>query len=128
MRRRALLAANQPRWEEEDLPPESTTFEFPLYLNTKVIEKTPDFLYRSREGDEISNQLYGFYIINATGNNYDVPNSVLQANPVYIDGALVKYARNAFGAIQLRNDKDYGDYEEISVFLEDVELYVEGYN
>lgn len=128
MRRRALLAASAADVEDEDLPPESTTFEFPLYLNTRIITKTSDQLYRTREADEISEQLREFYITNTIGNNQYVPDSVLKANPVYIDGALVTHARDDYGAIALITDKDYGDYEEISLFIDAFELCVEGYN
>lgn len=140
MRRRALLAASAAsREESEDLPPESTTFEFPLYLNTKIIEKTSDFLYRSRESDDISNQLCQFYEDNyrgttGGGGSMDVihnwPNNFFVNYPVFIDGYQVEGISMMMGrtAEDIRTNKDYGDYAEIFIYLDEFELCVEGYN
>lgn len=140
MRRRALLAASAAsREESEGLPPESTTFEFPLYLNTKIIEKTSDFLYRSRESDDISNQLCQFYEDNyrgptAGGGSTDVihkwPNNFFVNYPVFIDGYQVEGISWMIGrtAEDIRTNKDYGDYAEIFIYLDEFELCVEGYN
>ena len=137
MRRRALLAASVPMWEDEDLPPESTTFEFPLYLNTKIIEKTSDFLYRSRESDDISNQLLQFYSDNYRGSGIggtelspEWPKNFFVNYPVFIDGYQVEYISAMMGntAENIRTNKDYGDYAEIFIYLDELELCVEGYN
>lgn len=142
MRRRALLAASVPMWEDENLPPESTTFEFPLYLNTRIIEKTSDFLYRSRESDDISNQLLQFYYDNYrgsgvgggnTGTGISSPNwpkNFFINYPVFIDGYQVENVSAMMGgtAEGIRTNKDYGDYAEIFIYLDEFELCVEGYN
>lgn len=140
MRRRALLAASAAsREESEDLPPESTTFEFPLYLNTKIIEKTSDFLYRSRESDDISNQLLQFYKENYLGNGVgggsldviqDWPKNFFVNYPVFIDGYQVEGISTIMGgtAENIRTNKDYGGYNKIFIYLDSYELCVEGYN
>lgn len=136
MRRRALLAASVPMYEDEDLPPESTTFEFPLYLNTRIVEKTPDFLYRSREADEISNQLLQFWADNYSGSGVggsDLegwPKNFFKDYPVFIDGYQVEhiYSFAANTAEDIRTSKDYGDYNGIIIYLDSEELWVEGYN
>lgn len=143
MRRRALLAASAAsREESEDLPPESTTFEFPLYLNTRIIEKTSDFLYRSRESDEILHQLLQFYYDNYRGSgiggggtgtgipSLSWPENFFVNYPVFIDGYQVENVSAMMGgaAEGIRTNKDYGDYNKISIFLDEYELWVEGYN
>lgn len=127
-------------WEDENLPPESTTFEFPLYLNTRIIEKTPDYLYRSRDSDDISNQLLQFYEENYLGHGVggggtDIsspnwPKNFFVNYPVFIDGYQVEniYAIMGFSAEDIRTNKDYGDYAEIYIYLDVDELLVEGYN
>lgn len=143
MRRRALLAVSAASGgESEDLPPESTTFEFPLYLNTRIIEKTSDFLYRSRESDDISNQLLQFYYDNyrgsgigggGTGTGISSPNwpkNFFINYPVFIDGYQVENVSAMMGgtAEGIRTNKDYGDYADIGIYLDGYELWVEGYN
>lgn len=131
MRRRALLAASVPMWEDEYLPPESTTFEFPLYLNTRIIEKTPDYLYRRRDADEISNQLFEFWRANKVGGEEDVswPTRFFRDYPVFIDGYQVEDIWHYWGSFEnIKTAKDYGDYNEIVICLDEFELYVDGYN
>ena len=128
MRRRALLAASMPSGGE-DLPPESTTFEFPLYLNTKVIEKTEDFLYRSRDCDDILRQLFNFYREQFEDAEY-ISEEVLLNYPVYIDGYRILSARRFSGNIEeIITDNDYGGgYSEIIIGIDGfLELYVECY-
>lgn len=132
MRRRALLAA-RPIFEDEGLPPESTTFEFPLYLNTRIIEKTSDFLYRSRDADDISNQLLQFYSDNHivdSGGSVSWPTDFFKNYPVFIDGYQVEdiplFMANC--AEFIRTSRDYGDYDEIDIFLDEYELWVDGRN
>lgn len=122
-------------WEDEDLPPESTTFEFPLYLNTRIVEKTPDFLYRIRDADDISNQLLQFWKDNcvsesAGGGFAKWPTGFFRDYPVFIDGYQVEniYAFEANTAEDIRTSKDYGDYNGIIIYLDSEELWVEGYN
>ena len=140
MRRRALLAASVPMLEDENLPPESTTFEFPLYLNTRIIEKTSDFLYRSRESDDISNQLLQFYKENYLGHGVgggstdmsspDWPKNFFVNYPVFIDGYQVERIYTMMGstAEDITTNNDYGGYNEIFIYLDSDELCVEGYN
>jgi hypothetical protein len=137
MRRRALLAASAAsREESEDLPPESTTFEFPLYLNTKIIEKTSDFLYRSRDYDEIHRQLHNFYRDNSSGvsggsvGNPNWPRNFFEDYPVFIDGYQVEDIdiRDGDTFYGFKTNKDYGDYADIEIYLDGYELWVEGYN
>ena len=127
MRRRALLAASMPSGGE-DLPPESTTFEFPLYLNTKVIEKTEDFLYRSRDWDDIMHQLVEFYNEHSEDEEY-ISEEVLLNYPVYIDGYRILSARNFSANIEnITTDNDYGGgYSEIIIAMDYGELFVECY-
>lgn len=119
MRRRALLAVSA---KTEYLPPESTTFEFPLYLNTKIIDKTPDYLYRSRAGDAITDALYHLYA--QSGGSLE---SFFKEHPVYIDGALVTSAYDYGGAWILYTDKYYGDYSSLDIYFDVAELYVEAF-
>lgn len=132
MRRRSLLAVSAANGLDENLPPESTTFEFPLYLNTRIVEKTPDYLYRTREADEISNQLHQFWRDNSSG-SLDLiswPKNFFNDYPVFIDGYQVSdiwdYMSGAFEGIKTL--RDYGNYNEISIYLDDYELWVDGYN
>lgn len=123
-------------WEDENLPPESTTFEFPLYLNTKIIEKTSDFLYRSRVDEEIHRQLYNFY-----ADNYGIggggsaarpnwPRNFFVNYPVFIDGYQVEDidTQDSGTFYGFKTNKDYGDYADIEIYLDGYELWVEGYN
>lgn len=119
MRRRALLAVSA---KTGYLPPESTTFEFPLYLNTKIIDKTPDYLYRSRAGDAITDALYHLYA--QSGVSIE---SFFKEHPVYIDGALVTSAYDDGGAWILYTDKYYGDYSSLDIYFDVAELYVEAF-
>lgn len=123
-------------WEDEDLPPESTTFEFPLYLNTRIIEKTPDSLYRSREADDILNQLRQFYMDNysrtTSGSGFDSidwPINFFKDYPVFIDGYQVEDIERLSAGIfeHIETAKDY-DYNEIRIYLDSSELWIEGFN
>ena len=127
LRRRLLLAKKTSGGE--DLPPESTTFEFPLYLNTKVIEKTEDFLYRSRDWDDILRQLYVFYDNKTDIHDY-ILDEVLLNYPVFVDGYRITRARIYSGNIEeIITDNDYGGgYSEIIIGIDGYsELYVECY-
>lgn len=118
-------------WEDENLPPESTTFEFPLYLNTRIIEKTPDYLYREREGDEILNQLFQFWGDNMLGFFEDIswPRNFFKDYPVFIDGCQVEdIGAYHAGFEDIKTSKDYGDYNIISICLDSYYLWVDGYN
>lgn len=120
------MAASQPSGGE-DLPPESTEFEFPLYLNTKVIEKTEDFLYRSRDWDDILRQLYEFY--DKTDIHDYILDEVLLNYPVFVDGYRITRARKTSGNIEeIITDNDYGGgYSKIIIGIDISELFVECY-
>lgn len=115
MRRRALLAASMPSGEvDENLPPESTEFVFPLYLNTTIIEKSDDYLYRERQADELVIQLMDYYI-----KDLDVGKDV-ENLPVYIDGYQIKsaYINPDFYEISdIVTDKDYGNYTNVAIVI-----------
>ena len=115
MRRRALLAASMPSGEvDENLPPESTEFVFPLYLNTTIIEKSDDYLYRERQADELVIQLVDYYI-----KDLDVGKDV-ENLPVYIDGYQIKsaYINPDFYEISdIVTDKDYGNYTNVAIVI-----------
>ena len=118
-------------WEDENLPPESTTFEFPLYLNTRIIEKSPDYLFREREADEISNQLYEFYCDNMIGvvGSISWPPNFFNDYPVFIDGYQVEdIGWYEAGFERIKTDKDYGDYNSTALVFADGWLWVDGYN
>ena len=68
--------------------PESTEFGFPLYLNTEVVDES-DTIVRRRDPDELSLALYSWLNDNKGNTWGDIPSSLLQENPIYIDGNLV---------------------------------------
>ena len=76
LRRGALLVAASDLVAKDNRPPESTKFEFPLYLNT---EPDSRYAYRVRYGDDISKQLIDYIV-----NEYKSGNSL--ALDLYIDG------------------------------------------
>jgi hypothetical protein len=127
MRRRALLAASMPSGEvDENLPPESTEFVFPLYLNTKIIEKSDDYLYRERQADELVIQLVDYYI-----KDLDVGKDV-ENLPVYIDGYQIKsaYINPDFYEISdIVTDKDYGNYTNVAIVISEMDgVLVDAWN
>lgn len=74
LRRSALLVAASDLVAKDNRPPESTKFEFPLYLNTE-----PESWYRVRYGDDISKQLIDYIV-----NEHESGNSLVL--DLYIDG------------------------------------------
>lgn len=76
LRRSALLVAASDSVVKDNRPPESTKFEFPLYLNT---EPDSRYAYRVRYGDDISKQLIDYIV-----NEHESGNSL--ALDLYIDG------------------------------------------
>ena len=74
LRRGALLVAAIDSATKDNRPPESTKFEFPLYLNTE-----PESWYRVRYRDDISKQLIDYIV-----NEYESGNSLVL--DLYIDG------------------------------------------
>lgn len=76
LRRGALLVAASDLVAKDNRPPESTKFEFPLYLNT---EPESRYAYRVRYGDDISKQLIDYIV-----NEHESGNSLVL--DLYIDG------------------------------------------
>ena len=111
MRRRALLAVSTISSGSDnpwgDLPAESTTFEFPLYINiTKKNPDNPDEWLR--EADDLLEQLFDWLVENATiedaGLHYKVPSELLASNNIYINGGLVEKAIYYSGSIELSGE------------------------
>lgn len=102
----------------EGLPPESTSFEFPLYLNTKLIEQSNDYLYRSRDWDDILSSLYNFWKGHSDDVTDLVSEDILMNHPVYIDGYIVTKARDELSSFDIETGCDYGDYNEIYIQLD----------
>ena len=110
-------------------PPESTEFEFPLYLNTEVITEEEGFLYRERLNDSITNEL-----LNLLTSEFGYPiypiaiDDWLKEHPIYIDGYLVTGGHIFTGEIEnIRTDNTYGGYDEISICIGIRSLWVEAY-
>lgn len=91
MRRRLQLAnihvlGNSGGLPSDGLPPESTSFEFPLYLNVVDLDYEDEYgLEYVREGDDVSMSFY-----NWIGNQYrDNDDIYLGDNEIYINGSRV---------------------------------------
>lgn len=113
----------------EDGMPESTTFEFPLYFNTQIVEQTDDFLYRSNSGDLI--QDYRKFVQENANDfiEWEISERFINDYPVYIDGYRIVSGIYYYGNIEnIVTAKDYGNYNELYINIDEVELYVEGYN
>jgi hypothetical protein len=114
----------------EEGMPESTTFEFPLYFNTQIVEQTDDVLYRERLGDPIVEAYLRFIRKNANNSiDWNIPESLLNDYPVYIDGYKMVSGEYTSGNIEnIVTAKDYGNYNELYIYIGPGELCVEGYN
>lgn len=126
MRRRALLAVSTISSGSDnpwgDLPAESTTFEFPLYIN--ITKKNPDYPDEwLREADDLLEQLFDWLVENATIDkgyeHYEVPAELLASNNIYINGGLVEKAMYYSGSIELSGETI--PFEE--VFIDIVYMY-----
>ena len=98
MRRRALLAANMPIGGIDfgELPPESTRFEFPLYLNlTKLDYEDADYYEYGREEDDITSQLYDWFEANAEYDTWDDCDYINLDDTcqIYINGVAIQSLR-----------------------------------
>jgi hypothetical protein len=98
---------------DENLPPESTEFVFPLYLNTEIIEKSNDYLYRARPVDELVEQLIDYYC-----GDLDFSEEVKNL-PVYIDGYPIKSAHLVWPDTieRIVTDKNYGNYSNVDIYI-----------
>lgn len=112
MRRRALLSAIKPN--NGDRPPESTVFEFPLYLNTQIVFEEEGYVIREGTRQDIAlewlnwvGEKYGAYC-----DDY-IPKEDLINYPVFIDGHQVQQAWVGYGNIeQILTDYEYNDEGE----------------
>ena len=96
MRRRALMAASKPSdspWGE--LPPESTEFGFPLYLN--LTEYNADMDEWVRYGDDMSPALYKWCNDNLVGDSSEGYVPITEDTKIYINGGLVDEIIMDFG-------------------------------
>lgn len=109
MRRRALLAVSTISSGSDnpwgDLPAESTTFAFPLYIN--ITKRNPHYPEEwLRDADDLLLQFFNWIVENATiedeGLHYRVPSELLASNKIYINGGLVEEAIYYSGNIELR--------------------------
>lgn len=106
LRRSALLVAASDSVVKDNRPPESTKFEFPLYLNTE-----PESWYRVRYGDDISKQLIDYIV-----NEYESGNSL--ALDLYIDGFRASDAFCMF--LMTKNGKKIYD---ITIIFDEIANY-----
>ena len=109
MRRRALLAVSTISSGSDnpwgDLPAESTTFAFPLYIN--ITKRNPHYPEEwLRDADDLLLQFFNWIVENATiedeGLHYRVPSELLASTKIYINGGLVEEAIYYSGNIELR--------------------------
>lgn len=132
LRRRMMMTSSVNDGEESESdsrPPESTEFEFPLYLNTEVITEEEGYLYRERLNDSITNEL-----LNLLTSEFGYPISPiaiddwLKEHPIYIDGYLATGGNIFTGEIEdVRTDNTYGGYDEIYICIGASSLWVEAY-
>lgn len=77
-----------------ELPPESTEFSFPLYLNiTEFSYAYGGELEYIREGDEIVNLLKEWFLDNCTRNNYYSELELTENTQIYINGSPITTLR-----------------------------------
>lgn len=110
-------------------PPESATFEFPLYLNTYV---ETDYGYGDydlkRDADDIHTSLLKWIDsvgkrIGNTGIMY-IPEEILESNPIYIDGyRVVEWSYGMMGDNMTLQDYP-GDIYECHTIDEYIHLYI----
>lgn len=132
LRRRMMMASSVNDGEESESdsrPPESTEFEFPLYLNTEVAIEEEGYLYRERLNDSIIDELLDLLI-----SEFGLPmdsiaiDDWLKEHSIYIDGYLVTGGHIFVGEIEnIRTDNTYGGYDEINIGIGSRSLWVEAY-
>lgn len=112
--------------EGDNRPPESTKFEFPLYLNTELTEDG----YRYREADDIHNQLYSWIDENIQGVGIhfgDIPADVINSNPIFIDGHKVSGIHKEFGAVDVYFEDNYGYEGYMGCSIESYAIFIDFY-
>lgn len=128
LRRRFMIlrksSGNDNPWG--DLPAESTTFAFPLYIN--IIKQRPEYTEEwYRDGDDLLEQFYDWIFENATIDHIDsneVPPELLASNKIYINGGLVEEAIERYGTIEL-----YGEaipFDEVYMDTDGLEIFAYG--
>lgn len=129
MRRRLLLANSHAESGGEDLPsdglpPESTSFGFPLYLNiTKYADETDGFIEYERGHDDVSEAWYDWLVEKGgdiIGGEGDID---IGDNEIYINGCRVTAVDYSWGSY-LIYFKTPPFYE---VFIDDTGLYGSNY-
>ena len=94
MRRRLLLANSHAEsgggdLPSDGLPPESTSFGFPLYLNITTLDYEDDSIAEyMRPVDDVSNAFYDWLFSNKDSNDADGLVNIGD-NEIYINGCLV---------------------------------------
>lgn len=140
MRRRALLAASMPSggggtYDEffGQIPPESTSFQFPLYITVPFDEVTENSRYYSKPWDEIIQQLYDWFVENATVTDLGWMKIYELDNPdVYINGEKISqmyyddaYVGDEVHYIYLAFEKLYNNIDcQIDKFVESISMDV----
>lgn len=95
MRRRLLLANSHAEsgggdLPSDGLPPESTSFGFPLYLNiTKCDYESDDYIEYMRDHDDVSEALQDWLYDNRINDSGAYGHVDLGSNEIYINGCLV---------------------------------------
>lgn len=131
LRRRMMMAVvnDGEESESDSRPPESTEFEFPLYLNTEVAIEEEGYLYRERLNDSITDELLDLLISEfGLQMSHIAIDDWLKEHPIYIDGYLVTGGSIFMGEIEdIRTDNTYGGYDEIYIGFGSYSLWVEAY-
>jgi hypothetical protein len=130
MRRRALLAANMKGGEIDfgELPPESTEFAFPLYLNIIELDyESADHYEYIREGDEISASLCTWFFDNAIydGNTYEDYwyIDMGETNQIYINGVPVTKIEKYEFETEIALYVSGGVFDEVTIDSDVYSLY-----
>ena len=100
-RRRNLLAASMPSrggtYDEYfgEIPPESTKFEFPLYITVPLSEIRDDIVYYKKRFDPIALQLFHWCIENSEiiSEDFFAKTYKVEFNSLYINGVEMREAQ-----------------------------------
>lgn len=107
----------------EKIYPESTEFGFPLYLNTTLYNTGVGYATRRRESDELSTALSQWVAsLEKTGFG-DIAPSVVEENPIYIDGNRVTSIFAMIGETEFTFDEHNYEYSYASAYM-DIDNYL----
>ena len=118
MRRRALLAVSTISSGSDnpwgDLPAESTTFEFPLYITVPFVGKGSNYNYYFKDPNAITQQLWDWFMENkvlVSADEIEIM-AAYEATPpeLYINGAKV---------IKMTSDSEFGEFYSIEIVIRD---------